>query len=62
MIKGAEMLISAGTVLTGFGPDDDRNGLPDAAILVRDGVIAEIGPAGELGGRHPDCRAMAGRA
>ncbi|MFZ2102894.1 MAG: amidohydrolase family protein, partial [Oricola sp.] len=60
MSKAAEVLISAGTVLTGFGPDDDRNGLSDAAIRVRDGVIAEIGPAGDLFARHPDLPRLGG--
>ena len=47
-------LLLAGTVLGGFRPDDDPNGLADAAILVEDGKIAEIGPASELTARHPN--------
>ena len=47
-------LLLVGTVLGGFGPDDDPNGLADAAILVEDGKIAEIGPASDLTARHPD--------
>ncbi|MCI5076155.1 amidohydrolase family protein [Oricola sp.] len=50
---GHECLIRAGTVLTGFRQDDPPNGLSDAAILVRGGLIAEIGPADELVRRHP---------
>ena len=47
-------LLTAGAVLAGFRPDDDPNGLGDAAILVEDGYIAEIGPAADLTARHPD--------
>jgi len=47
-------LIAAGTVLTGFAPADAPEGLSDAAILVRDGIIVEIGPTDQLTRRHPD--------
>ncbi len=48
-----DCLIEAGSVLTGFGPADERNGLKDAAILVRDGIIAEIGPSEDLRAKQP---------
>lgn len=54
MSKDRELLITAGTILTGFGAQDAAEGLADAAILVRDGVIVEIGPQDALAAAHPD--------
>lgn len=47
------VLITAGRILTGFGTDDDRDGVPDSAILARGGVIAAIGPLGALKTANP---------
>lgn len=48
-----EFLVTAGTVLSGFGPKDNLDGVPDAAILVRDGIIAQNGSLDALTAAHP---------
>jgi 5-methylthioadenosine/S-adenosylhomocysteine deaminase len=54
MNESRSFLLIAATVFAGFRPGDDPNGLADTAILVRDGEIAEIGPAADLTSRHRD--------
>lgn len=45
----ADLLVTGGTVLTVDGPGSV---VPDGAVVVRHGVIVEVGPAAEVAGRY----------
>ena len=51
-----ELLIEGAAVLPAAGAD----WLESAAVLVRDGRVAELGPADELRRRHPDAERAGG--
>lgn len=53
----SELLVRGGDIVT---MNPARDVLTDTAVLVRDGVIAEIGPAAELRRRHPGVEVIGG--
>lgn len=55
------LLIFADTILTGFDPDGTPILLEQAALLIRDGRIADAGTADTMRRRHPEVEAMGGR-
>ncbi|QIR84922.1 amidohydrolase family protein [Paracoccus sp. AK26] len=57
----APLLIFADTILTGFDPDGTPILLEQAALLIRDGRIADAGTADTMRRRHPEVEAMGGR-
>lgn len=54
MIPAPDCLIEAGAVLVGLGSSDQFVVQTDAAILVRNGLIAAVEPAAALRSKHPD--------
>ena len=54
------LLVRGRWVVTGSGADDQC--LSDAAVLVRGGQVAEIGPWITLRQRHPDCEVIGSEA
>jgi 5-methylthioadenosine/S-adenosylhomocysteine deaminase len=53
----SQLLVQGGDVVT---MNPARDVLRDTAVLVRDGIIAEIGPAAELRRLHPDLEVIGG--
>lgn len=57
---GDETLVSGGRVLVGFDGDDRAQWLDDAAVLVRNGLVAEVGSTADLSARQPGARRAGG--
>ncbi|ASP20036.1 8-oxoguanine deaminase [Antarctobacter heliothermus] len=55
-----ETLVTADRILVGFGPDHTPDLREDAALLIRDGKVAAIGPAETLRRDHPDAERIGG--
>ena len=61
MSGSRETLILGDRIVEGFTPDGDPIIHHDAAILVRDGAVSAIGPAGAMRRAHPDAQSLGGR-
>ncbi len=57
----AETIVTADVIVEGVNAEGDAILHRDAALLVRDGRIAEIGKARDLSDRHPTARIIGGR-
>jgi 5-methylthioadenosine/S-adenosylhomocysteine deaminase len=54
-------LVLADRIIEGFAPDGSPIIHSDAAILIQDGTVKEIGPASALKSAHPDAENLGGR-
>lgn len=57
----APLLISADTILTGFDADGAPVLLEDAALLIRDGHVADAGTAAAMRRKHPEADQTGGK-
>ena len=57
----SQKLVRADTILCGFHPDGSPDLRPDAAVLVEDGSIREIGDADALATANPQAETVGGK-